>query len=110
MGKEHLQSQKEKFNFLLPDNMKILGFDCIKDKDGYYTYVNDGTHHYNKDYNTKFPEPKGKVAVYVNINYMGDEFTNYPNIGIGQDADTRKVYNGVCPNEQFLILLLYNIR
>lgn len=107
----NLDSQKEKFSFLLPNNMKLLGFDCVKDKnDGYYQYVNDGTKHYNKDYNTQFPEPKGKVIVYVNINYTGEKFTNLPHVGIGQDGDSRTVYNGVVPTEDFLVTLFNFIR
>jgi hypothetical protein len=47
--------------------MKKLGFDVTEDKDnGYFKYQNDGTKHYNPDYNSKFPEPKGKVLISVN--------------------------------------------
>lgn len=91
--------------FLEPENMKLLGFDCISDKDGYLVYKNDGTKHYNPDYNSKFPEPKGKVIIYVNFTY-GD----IPFVGIDQDAGTRHVYHGVCENEVFFILLLNSIR
>ena len=102
---DQVEIQKIKYPFLLPDNMKLLGFDIIKDEgNGYYNYINDGTRHYNIDYNEKFPEPKGKVILYVNLNY-----SSLPFICIGQDGDTRPVYNGVCPNEEFLLNLLYNI-
>ena len=92
-------------SFLEPDNMKKLGFDCISDENGYLKYVNDGTKHYNVDYNDKFPEPKGKVILYVNFNY-----SDIPFVGIEQDAGTRKSYYGVCANEVFLILLLNSVR
>lgn len=97
------------FNFLLPDNMKKLGFDDISDpidkQKGYYKYQNDGTKHYNTDYNRNYPEPKGKVIVYVNFGYG-----IFPFIGIKQDADSRTSYNGICPDEDFLEKLLKNIR
>jgi hypothetical protein len=109
--KYKLKEQEEKFNFLLPDNMKLLGFDCVENKgNGYYKYVNNGTKHYNKDYNSRFPEPKGKVVIYLNINYSGDEFTNLPFVNIRQDGDSRTVYNGVISTDYFLISLLKSIR
>lgn len=92
-------------SFLEPDNMKILGFDCVSNKDSYLKYENDGTKHYNVDYNEKFPEPKGKVIIYVNFTYG-----EIPFVGIEQDGGTRNVYHGVCDNEVFLIKLLYSIR
>ena len=91
-------------SFLEPENMKILGFDCLSDKDGYLKYENNATIHYNPDYN-KFPEPKGKVIIYVNFTY-GD----IPFVGIEQDGGTRNVYHGVCETEMFLKLLLNSIR
>jgi len=91
--------------FLEPENMKVLGFDLISSKDGYLKYQNDGTKHRNKDYNKNFPEPKGKVFVFVNFNY-----SDIPFIGIEQDGGTRPVYNGICETEQFLITLLNSIR
>lgn len=93
-------------DFLLPDNMKVLGFDCKEDKNPYFIYVNDGTKHYNKDYNRTCPEPRGKVYVYVNLEYSKEVGF----IGIDQDGDTRHVYNGVCPTEEFLLSLLHNVR
>lgn len=99
-------SNKNKMSeFLLPDNMKKLGFDCLSNKDGYLKYQNDGTKHYNKDYNSTYPEPKGKVIVYVNISR-----SNYNFVGIMQDGDTRTVYNGVCEDQEFLVKLLYSVR
>lgn len=90
-----LEEQQAKYSFLLPLNMKAAGFDCIKDKgDGYYKYINDGTGHYNKDYNPAYPEPKGKVTIEVNINYVGEAFTNFPFVHIRQDGGTRVAYNG----------------
>jgi len=107
-----LQEQQQKFNFLLPDNMKVLGFDCTKEgtESGYYSYKNDGTKHYNKDYNNQFPEPRGKVIIDVNINYSGEAFTNLPFVHIGQDGDSRNVYNGVIATEDFLLMILISIR
>jgi len=92
-------------SFLEPENMKILGFDCLSDKDGYLKYQNNATVHYNTDYNSKFPEPRGKVIIYVNFTY-GD----IPFVGIEQDGGTRNVYNGVCETEMFLKSLLNSIR
>lgn len=97
----------EGFDFLRPDNMKVLGFDCVKDdQNGYLKYTNDGTKHRNPDYNREFPEPKGKVVVYVNFTYSNE----YPYVGIKQDGDTRSVYGGIVRNESFLIELLNNVR
>lgn len=92
--------------------MKKLGFDCIKDgkETGYYSYKNDGSKHYNKDYNPEFPEPKGKIVIHLNINYSGEEFTNLPFVAIGQDGDSRSVYNGVVATKEFLLMLLNSIR
>lgn len=92
--------------FIEPDNMKFLGFNLVSDKDGYLEYVNDGTKHYNKDYNKEFPEPKGKVCLQVNTTYSNDYFY----LGISQDGKTRTSYAGVCDNEVFLKLLLNNVR
>ena len=92
--------------FIEPNNMKSLGFNLISDKDNYLKYENDGTKHYNIDYNKQFPEPKGKVILYINCTYHN----NYFFLGIKQDADTRNSYNGVCSTEEFLKMLLYNIR
>ena len=91
--------------FLEPENMKILGFDCISNKDGYLKYQNDGTKHYNTDYNSKYPEPKGKVFLYISFVYG-----EYPFIEINQDGDTRRVYHGICKTEDFLKSLLYSVR
>lgn len=92
-------------SFLEPDNMKILGFDCVSDKNDYLKYVNDGTKHYNTDYNKLYPEPKGKVFICVNFTYG-----EIPYIGIQQDGDSRTVYGGVCETEEFLVMLLNSVR
>lgn len=107
-----LKEQQKKFSFLLPDNMKMLGFDCTKEEKEYLSYENDGTKHYNKDYNNKFPEPKGKVIINVNLMYgcIGEEFSQLPIVGIYNDGNTRTSYNGVIPSEEFLITLLNSIR
>ncbi len=41
-------------NFIEPENMIILGFELVKDKDNYMTYHNNATVHYNKIYCAKF--------------------------------------------------------
>jgi hypothetical protein len=99
-------------DFLELDNMKKLGFELSEDHndDGYYKYQNNGTIHYNKDYNRNFPEPIGKVLISVNTTYTTLAKENIPYIGIKQDGGTRSVYSGLCPNEDFLIQLLNNIR
>jgi len=93
-------------SYIEPDNMKLLGFDLLKDKDGYLKYQNDGTKHYNPDYNSEYPEPKGKVLIYVNTTYTKNTFY----LSIRQDGDTRNSYTGICPSEEFFIQLLNNIR
>jgi hypothetical protein len=92
--------------FLEPENMLFLGFELISDKNGYLKYQNNGKIKYNKDYNKQFPEPKGKVIVYVNFTYSEE----YSFVGIEQDGGTRSVYNGICNTEQFFKELLYSIR
>jgi hypothetical protein len=91
--------------FLEPENMKLLGFDCLSDKDGYLKYQNDGTKHRNKDYNSQFPESRGKVIVWVNFTYG-----EIPFVGIDQDGGTRHVYYGVCETEVFFVMLINSIR
>jgi hypothetical protein len=97
--------------------MLKLGFERIKNSkqgdlpntyndNGYYTYENNATIHYNKDYNKEFPEPRGKVIIYVNTTYKKD----VAYVSIKQDGGTRTVYAGVCPTEEFLVQLLNNIR
>lgn len=93
-------------DFLKPDNMKLLGFDCTKNEHPYYIYKNDGTKHRNKDYNSQFPEPRGKVIVACNLDYNPD----MPFVGIEQDGGSRNVYHGICPSEEFLETLLNNVR
>lgn len=91
--------------FLEKDNMKILGFDLISDDGQYLKYQNNATIHYNKDYNSECPEPKGKVFIYVNFGYSDQPFT-----AIKQDGDARQVYHGVCKTEEFLKDILCSIR
>lgn len=93
-------------NFIEPENMTILGFELVKDKDNYMTYHNNATVHYNKDYNKKFPEPKGKVILHVNCNYHEDYFY----LCIEQDGGTRNSFCGVCNTESFLKELLSMVR
>lgn len=94
------------YTFLMPDNMKILGFNCITSRHPYYKYENDGTKHYNKDYNKQFPEGSGKVWISVNLD--GTPYGAY--MEIKQDGGTRKVYHGVVDTEDFFVLLLNRIR
>lgn len=56
--------------FIETENMKRLGFDLISDERGYLKYQNDGSIHYNKDYNKNFPEPRGKVILSINTIYL----------------------------------------
>jgi len=100
-----------KYDFLEPDNMNKLGFEIKEETSvGYYKYQNNGTIHYNKDYNRNFPEPRGKVLISVNTTCTTLDGVNIPYIKIKQDAGTRTVYDGLCPSEDFLIQLLNNIR
>lgn len=95
-------------SFLLPENMKKLGFVLTKKpENGYYAYQNDGTKHYNKDYHSAAPESKGKVLLFVNLS---DYSKTNPFVGLKQDGGTRTVYNGICSSEDFLIQLLNQIR
>ena len=94
-------------SFIEPENMKLLGFDLIKDENGYLQYQNNGTRKYNVDYNPEFPEPKGKVILYINTTFDRDK---YFFVGIKNDGGTRSSYNGICDTEQFLIQLLNSIR
>ena len=92
--------------FIEPDNMLRLGFQLEYDEKNYLKYVNNGTVHWNKGYNKEFPEPRGKVIIYINCEYSSEHFF----ISIEQDGGTRKSYYGICDNEVFLKLLLENIR
>lgn len=92
--------------FIEPENMKLLGFSLVSDKDNYLKYENNATIHWNKDYNKQFPEPKGKVIIFVNCTYHDD----YLFLNIRQDGDSRTVYNGVCDSAMFLKMLLENNR
>lgn len=96
-------------NYILPDNMLKLGFENIPQKDeGYLKYENNATYHWNKAYNKQYPEPKGKVIIYVNTTHT--KYDEHIFVNIRQDADTRTVYNGICPSEEFLKTILSNIR
>jgi hypothetical protein len=98
-------------SFLRPKKMEEFGFELNKDpENGFFSYQNNGKVHWNKDYNREFPEPKGKVSITVNINYTRLSGETVPYIGIRQDGGTRWSYMGLCPNEDFLRMLLENIR
>jgi hypothetical protein len=101
-----------KNDFLKPENMIKLGFSLSvnHNSNGYYKYKNNSKIHYNKDYNSQFPEPKGKVLIEVNLNYTTLTKENIPYILIKNDGGTRTSYMGLCPNEDFLLMLLNNIR
>ena len=94
--------------FIETENMKRLGFDLISDERGYLKYQNDGSIHYNKDYNKNFPEPRGKVILSINTTYLKEGDIFY--LAIQQDGGTRTSYSGICDNEEFLINLLNKIR
>lgn len=99
--------------FIEPDNMLKLGFELVSDENNYLKYQNNGTVHYNKDYNKDFPEPKGKVIIYMNCNYYNhvkDKTIESFYLGIKNDGDTRSSYGGICDTEEFLIKLLNSIR
>ena len=94
-------------DFLKPKTMKEdFGFDCRKDNYPYFEYCNDGTRHRNKDYNSLYPEPRGKVILFCNMDYTEENAF----IEVQQDGGTRTVYHGVCPTPEFLELVLNNIR
>ncbi len=96
------------FNFLLPKEMLSFGFELVPAENnamGYFQYQNNASVHWNKDYNKNFPEPKGRVIIYVNMHY-----SDLPFVEIQQDGGTRKVYHGVCPSKLFLEMLLTSIR
>lgn len=84
-----------------------FGFDLISEStDGVYLkYSNDGTKHHNTDYNSEFPEGKGKVILYVKFEYSTNPF-----VCVKQDGDTRQVYHGICRNENFFAELVTSIR
>jgi hypothetical protein len=92
---------------ILPIGFKLIDNDndSTSEAKGYFCAINEGTVHYNKDY-SKYPEGKGKVYIYFNINYS----VNGIFAEIRQDADTRTVYNGIIPNREFFINLVTNIR
>lgn len=92
--------------FMEPEEMKKMGFDLIKDEDGYLAYQNDGTVQFNTDYNKDFPEGKGKVLINFNTTYSD----THAFLGIKQDAGTRTVYYGVVDNKTFLQWLIAAIR
>lgn len=86
--------------------MLYLGFEKVSENGPLKAFQNNATILWDKDYNAEFPEPKGKVIINVNTEYRKNKcFATIQN-----DGGTRKVYNGVVPNEEFLIQLLKNIR
>ncbi len=96
-----------KSSYLSPASMLDLGFEFIPAENnsiGYFKYQNNATVHWNKDY-SEFPEPKGKVIIYVNMHY-----SDLPFVEIRQDGGTRCVYHGICPSKLFLEMLLTSIR
>ncbi len=96
--------------FLNEESLLKLGFEKISNNyPNCYEYQNNGTIHYNSDY-SKYPEPKGKVILKFKTDYTTLSGIIVPYIEILQDGGTRKVYQGLCPTEHFLLLLLFNIR
>lgn len=90
---------------ILPSGIELIKNDKGSEERGYYKAINNGTVHYNKDY-SDFPEGKGKVVIYFNINYSKNGIF----AEIRQDADTRKVFHGIIPSKTFFTNLLINIR
>lgn len=100
-----VKRKKQDLLDILPIGIELIKNDKAPEDKGYYKAINDGTVHYNKDY-SKFPEGKGKVIIYFNINYSDTGIF----AEIQQDAGTRKVYHGIIPDRAFFIYLLTNIR
>lgn len=120
IGEEHQSSikvnqeeaPKKRIQYLTDESMISLGFEPIHSKEnrdyGYLKFKNNGTNHYNKDYNNIFPEPAGKVLIEINTNYSKEPNKFY--LKIKQDGGTRTSYQGVCGDLGFFMALLYNIR
>lgn len=110
MEKKKILRNIKKYSFLSPENMLKKGFEDIsnpeKTSNGYFKFQNNGTILYNPDYNPNFPEPKGKVIIYVNFSYT----PKYPYISIRQDGDTRNSYSGIVSTQSFLDKLLKSVR
>lgn len=103
-----LKRTKKDLIDILPIGIKLIGNNSrnTPEKKGYFKAINDGTIHYNKDYNVNFSESEGKVLIYFYINYSENGIF----AEVRQDGDTRTVYNGIIPNKEFFINLLNNIR
>ena len=96
---------KEDLLKILPDGIELVKNDISPEEKGYYKAINDGTVRYNEDY-SKFPEGRGKVVIYFNINYSKTGIF----VEIRQDAGTRKVFHGIIPSKEVFITILSNIR
>lgn len=93
--------------FIITDEMlKYLGFDCTKSNDNYATYINNGSRHWNKDYNSDFAESRGRVVIHINRDY-GKTGTFAQ---IEQDGGTRKVLHGSIASYEALVMILASIR
>jgi hypothetical protein len=97
--------EKKQFK-VTQEMMQYLGFDMLSHNEPYAKYQNNGTVHWNRDYNPDFPESRGRVIVYVN--------NSYNNTGafleIQQDGGTRKVFHGSVDSFETLVRVLYSIR
>ncbi len=91
-----------------PEFLKTLGFDLIKDQDGYLQYSNDGKNFFDRHYNKDYPLPKGKRIIYINCTYSPNEEVVF--VGVREDGGTRSCYNGICGDENFFKLLIENTK
>jgi hypothetical protein len=96
---------KQRF-VITDDMMTYLGFDCAKSNDNYATYINNGSRHWNKDYNSDFAESRGRVVIHINRDY-GKTGTFAQ---IEQDGGTRKVFHGSIASYEALVMTLASIR
>lgn len=96
---------KQRFS-ITDDMMKYLGFDCTKSNGDYATYINNGSRHWNKDYNSDFAESRGWVVIHINRDYSKTgTFAR-----IEQDGGTRKVFHGSIASYEALVMILASIR
>lgn len=115
-----METNYEEVKALFLDHKRMsqeIGFDFVDrsydkniNSEIHLKFINNGTIHYNKHYNSQFPETKGKVEIYVNLDYGTITKNTQAYCNIEQDGGTRTVYKGIIPSIEFLKQLLYSIR
>ena len=99
--------------WIFPLLMEELGYELIKDEEGYLKYQNKaGADSYTAErWNSKShygKQARGKRFIYFNTTFNPADQEVF--MGIKEDGDTRTVYNGVVRSREEMVLILNSVR